>query len=93
MNQVKVTRKTKKELEQTVAAYAESEGFPTGEVRQEIKGFMKGASSMLLVDALSKDELGLVENNPILLALKDLSIERCGQSSKNYFQNKGKKNG
>lgn len=88
---VKITRKTKKELEQTVQAHAEIDGISSREVRQEIKGFMKGASSMLLVDALCGDELGFVKDSPALQALKELSLNRWGQASKNFHSKKSPK--
>lgn len=88
MSKLKITRQTKKELEQTIMSFAEETGIPHSEARQEMRGFMKGASSMFVVDALSSDELGHVKNNDVLAQLKEVGLNRWSDAKTAFYKNR-----
>lgn len=86
---MKITKKTQKELEQAVYSHAEDLGVPAKEARTEIKGFMRGASSLLVAEALGSDVLGLVKENKNLQSLLTTAQERFSHQLQSFHKTRG----
>ena len=85
---MKIARKTKKELEQTIYAYSEDQGISLKEAREDLKGFMKGATSLLVSEALNQDPLNLVKNNVNLQSLISEAQTRFSSGLSHFHQSK-----
>ncbi len=85
---MKIARKTKKDLEQTLYAYSEEQGVPLKEAREDLKGFMKGATSLLVSEALNQDPLNLVKNNENLQSLIQEAQNRFSAGLSHFHQGK-----